>query len=1541
MIAFYPPVVAIEPEGLIAVNESSTIQFWCTYDANPMNISEIRWFKDHRPLDFPNENNPNNKIWMSRDERGTPMLTIRNIDRNDSANYKCRIRNKFGATDSITTARLEVAYPPVVSLEIVEPKNQIIEQRSLDVGSSSSLTLPTMTLHCQTLHGNPKQLQTVQWYRNGQHFLTTISFRKLQSQPSPTSSSTLSSLSTTTPSFLHHSFYHRIGTGKHFQLIDESTPLSGPLNGEFLLTPNGTSWLTNLAEPYVHYLNEPEMLTIANVTREHRGNYSCLGFNGAANGSRLSNERQILVKYPPGSASLTMTSNSDTNDRYVLKGSQAVLECRIDDPGDPPAHSIIWTHNGLRIDRATTHFQSPPPIMTSNSIQRNSLIARYRTPKADMTVSGEYRCRAINDLGQGEWGTFRLDVKSPPRILQSLPTTIGALSDQNLTLTCRVECQPPCEIHWFHNNLTRLSPDTRGILPSSPLLTNEYRAKLRNGNELTFSLINEQTEGIQGPTHTWSSITIHNTSMLFDFDQLTCVSSNSDTEELGPPVYSTVVFRREYLPHSVHLSVPGIDLLEGESYPEKPIICQAFGNPQPRYYWTFEPFIPSSSLSLGYYNDNGENHSHHNNQTIVAIGSQLILDKSMAQKNRLKQGKISFESSSSNIDQSSNQINQLTNSGQQQQSSLKQSAGRFYAERTLSGNYTCVATNQHGSTLATLTINVFYRPECELRRINTAKILRNRQRSQPQQQDSSRTDQQPQPIPIMLSCTAISNPAPGKFAWYRRNGSELLEIHPSINSDHSLFVAISQDYDYASDSSGSLFDYYHQQQPSQQHHYQNDDVTMVAGGHSIGGHTRQSIVMGVPSDANLDEYACVVSNAIGESRPCWYEETPVSGQIMSPSSTGVGHSTNIADNGYDNLFMVAASAGLIVFCLVLFAAVAIVFCFHRNGNNRNGGGGGGHSSFKGFGGSHNSMINGGDDDINTPKRLKLNRPSHHLLMLDAHHHSMDHQPLDSVYLTNTIDTNRSKTATLTAGYRMAGNQQLTTPLITGTLTKSSFYNQRQQNHYSTADGSIYGGVAGGDRSNSDDHDEDDDQGENNPHQSASSIMKPFLVSYPSPSIGSAVDNGDDSGGTTNEANPVYAEPEYHCLESSSSGHNDCQLTGSTSVTNSSSGNNSNTSANLQILPPLPPPDMKQRFTLAKFNKQGNNHNHQQLTTNHHHHMEMDSLSSPPANHSNENIGEKSKLSSNSSIANLRKKRPKNKPTTKQLVSSLTNGHHHQQSNSSDYSDSGGDSRSLNVKSDKKSIQNRQEKSKKTNLIEPDYESYNEDDDYEDDDDDDSSVPSTAYQPERDFFFIQNNQNRSQQQTFQNPLSTSSNNNNLSGSSRRRLLPQTTNKYGSLILPTNQLDSPTNQSSSRFINPNQATPQQYHQSPISTRLYYNFDHQNVNPVISSAGNPSLSSPNPFCNSLRNFNNNNWRNQNNNRHRANNNNLMIRQHSDNNQQIGGTSIPPSSSTASCFRRSESTEPLQQQEPPDYHQTILDRFYNEQQQQQRSNLDDHLYG
>lgn len=102
-----PPIVAVEPEGLIAVNETSTVQLWCTFDANPPNITEVVWFKNKSPIDF--EALSPDKIWNTRDERGTPILTISDIDRTDSAEYSCRIRNTYGATDSVTSARLEVA----------------------------------------------------------------------------------------------------------------------------------------------------------------------------------------------------------------------------------------------------------------------------------------------------------------------------------------------------------------------------------------------------------------------------------------------------------------------------------------------------------------------------------------------------------------------------------------------------------------------------------------------------------------------------------------------------------------------------------------------------------------------------------------------------------------------------------------------------------------------------------------------------------------------------------------------------------------------------------------------------------------------------------------------------------------------------------------------------------------------------------------------------------------------------------------------------------------------------------------------------------------------------------------------------------------------------------------------------------------------------------------------------------------------------------------------------------------------------------------
>lgn len=123
-----------------------------------------------------------------------------------------------------------------------------------------------------------------------------------------------------------------------------------------------------------------------------------------------------------------------------------------------------------------------------------------------------------------------------------------------------MECEPICQIRWFHNNLTALTPDGPGVLASP--IRNELRAKLRNGNELAFwtEIVEHHQDYLDNTaetrkpaaapvagdsvySHTTSKLHIFNTSALFDHDHLTCMSVGN--ERIGSAVSSTVIFRRE------------------------------------------------------------------------------------------------------------------------------------------------------------------------------------------------------------------------------------------------------------------------------------------------------------------------------------------------------------------------------------------------------------------------------------------------------------------------------------------------------------------------------------------------------------------------------------------------------------------------------------------------------------------------------------------------------------------------------------------------------------------------------------------------------------------------------------------------------------------------------------------------------------------------------------------------------------------------------------------------------------------------------------
>lgn len=87
--------------------------------------------------------------------------------------------------------------------------------------------------------------------------------------------------------------YRQIGSGRHFSLIDEQSDTIGSAGGSL----NGaTIDFTRFREPLIHYLESPEIVTLTNVTRNLAGNYSCTGFNGAANSSEQSSPVNIQVK---------------------------------------------------------------------------------------------------------------------------------------------------------------------------------------------------------------------------------------------------------------------------------------------------------------------------------------------------------------------------------------------------------------------------------------------------------------------------------------------------------------------------------------------------------------------------------------------------------------------------------------------------------------------------------------------------------------------------------------------------------------------------------------------------------------------------------------------------------------------------------------------------------------------------------------------------------------------------------------------------------------------------------------------------------------------------------------------------------------------------------------------------------------------------------------------------------------------------------------------------------------------------------------------
>ena len=77
----------------------SSVILLCVIDANPIDLSNIRWFKNNEELSLIN----NGAQWERRIEGNEVSLIGKSIHRDDAGQYACEIDNQFGNSRATIT----------------------------------------------------------------------------------------------------------------------------------------------------------------------------------------------------------------------------------------------------------------------------------------------------------------------------------------------------------------------------------------------------------------------------------------------------------------------------------------------------------------------------------------------------------------------------------------------------------------------------------------------------------------------------------------------------------------------------------------------------------------------------------------------------------------------------------------------------------------------------------------------------------------------------------------------------------------------------------------------------------------------------------------------------------------------------------------------------------------------------------------------------------------------------------------------------------------------------------------------------------------------------------------------------------------------------------------------------------------------------------------------------------------------------------------------------------------------------------------------
>ncbi|KAG1714570.1 Hemicentin-1 [Nymphon striatum] len=529
------PTVIIKPIEGVSINETDEVTLFCTFESNPEGSLQVQWYVNGEKLISDNSGRP---------EDTPPYLKVNHAQRHDQGTYTCGVRNEIGWGNSSNEIFVTVYHPPDVATRITP---DIVKENGVNT---------RVTLSCVVTAANPEKLLYIRWYKDG----------IIMNETSGDSGNDIVWTDDIDRTFT--GAYSTIKSGSmrsgDLSLADFDTDL-------WILETNaiakgerrwGSSSIFEVRFDPQIFVTGVIKVTILTPIRDNHQHYAQLCvFKAICKLCDKQNMKSVTEipsfeeKHPPGEAFMSASSV------IPMKGEDLTLFCMVADLGNPPTEMFRWMKNGTVVSETT----------------EGNITIDY----IGINDEGNYSCAAVNSAGMGQPAYYYVKINAVPSFIEDLPATFGSKKTaKSVSLTCTVECDPPCTLHWYINDEDLSDSELYDIKTS-------FQAE-----DLERNYFQSVVSTLYWNMTAWPQGMLDED--LVDRSNFSCVSTRN---AVGLAVSSQTMFRVEYGPASVEIIPSEVNITEN-TVPYDVLDCEASAFPHPDFLWKFGDQVVSSERTL-------------------------------------------------------------------------------------------------------------------------------------------------------------------------------------------------------------------------------------------------------------------------------------------------------------------------------------------------------------------------------------------------------------------------------------------------------------------------------------------------------------------------------------------------------------------------------------------------------------------------------------------------------------------------------------------------------------------------------------------------------------------------------------------------------------------------------------------------------------------------------------------------------------------------------------------------------------------------------